>query len=147
MATCIYIIYIYLYSQLNLEGQNYLCIQLCSLLVLLRQTSEVAQNRSSTHTAQPTHVLAFLLVHHQRKNSLSDRLHSQKQSLHEMLCAELTTILTFIHLSSPTRILGSACVTIVRNADNRNGQLAVTFFVSFSGSVLDSDTAMTALQV
>ena len=38
-------------------------------------------------------------------------------------------------------------MTIVRTADNRNGQLAVTFFVSFSGSVLDSDTAMTALQV
>ena len=38
-------------------------------------------------------------------------------------------------------------MTVVRTADNRNGQLAVTFFVSFSGSVLDSDTAMTALQV
>ena len=38
-------------------------------------------------------------------------------------------------------------MTVVRTADNRNGQLAITFFVSFSGSVLDSDTAMTALQV
>ena len=64
-----------------------------------------------------------------------------------MLCAELITILTFIDISSPTRILGSACVTVVRTADNRNGQLAVTFFVSFSRAVLDSSTAMTALQV
>ena len=131
---------------IELERSKHFCVHLCSLLVLLRKTSEVAQNRSSTHTAQPTHVLAFLLVHHQRKNSLSDRLHSQKQSLHEM-CAKLTTVLTITNLSSPTRILQSACVTIVRTADNRNGQLAVTFFVSFSGSVLDSDTAMTALQV
>ena len=38
-------------------------------------------------------------------------------------------------------------MTVVRTADNRNGQLAITFFVSFSGSVLDSDTSMTALQV
>ena len=45
------------------------------------------------------------------------------------------------------RILGSACVTIVRTEDNRNGQLAVTFFVSFSGSVLSLNTAMTAIQV
>ena len=36
---------------------------------------------------------------------------------------------------------------VVRTEDNQNGQLAVKFFVSFSGSVLDSDTAMTALQV
>ena len=57
-----------------------------------------------------------------------------------------STILTITDLSSP-RILGSACVTIVRTEDNRNGQLAVTFFVSFSRAVLDSSTAMTALQV
>jgi len=38
-------------------------------------------------------------------------------------------------------------VTVVRTADNRNGQLAVTFFVSFSGSVLDVNTATTALEV
>ena len=36
---------------------------------------------------------------------------------------------------------------VVRTEDNQNGQLAVTFFVLFSGSVLDSDTAMTASQV
>ena len=48
---------------------------------------------------------------------------------------------------STIRILGSACVTVVRTADNRNGQLAVTFFVSFSGSVLDVNTATTALEV
>ena len=39
--------------------------QLCSLLVLLRQTSGLAQERSSTDTAQPTDVLVSLLVHHQ----------------------------------------------------------------------------------
>ena len=38
-------------------------------------------------------------------------------------------------------------MTVVRTADNRNGQLAVTFFVSFSRAVLDSSTAVTALQV
>ena len=42
-------------------------VQLCSLLVLLRQTSGVAQNRSSTHTAQTLHKLVLLLVHHQCK--------------------------------------------------------------------------------
>ena len=36
---------------------------------------------------------------------------------------------------------------VVRTEDNQNGQLAVTFYVSFSGSVLDSGTAMTAIQV
>lgn len=50
-------------------------------------------------------------------------------------------------LSFTTRILGTACVTIVTTADNQNGQVAVTFFISFSGSVLDSDIAMAALQV
>ena len=45
------------------------------------------------------------------------------------------------------RTLASACVTIVRTEDNRNGQLAVTFFVSFSGSALSLNTAMTAIQV
>jgi len=38
-------------------------------------------------------------------------------------------------------------VTVVRTADDRNGQLAVTFFASFSGSVLDVNTATTALEV
>ena len=38
-------------------------------------------------------------------------------------------------------------MTIVRTEDNQNGQLAVTFFISFSGSVLDSDTAVVALRV
>ena len=45
------------------------------------------------------------------------------------------------------RTLASACVTIVQTEDNRNGQLAVTFFVSFSGSALSLNTAMTAIQV
>ena len=45
-----------------------LFIQLCSLLLLLRQTSGVAQNRSSTYTAQHTDKLVFLLVHHQCKD-------------------------------------------------------------------------------
>ena len=41
-----------------------------------------------------------------------------------------------------SRILGSACMTTVRTEENQHGQLAVTFFISFSGSVLDSDTAV-----
>lgn len=55
----------------------------------------------------------------------------------------LTAIFTLTYLHNRV----SACVTIVRSADNRSGQLAVTFFVSFNGSVLDSSTTMTALQV
>ena len=48
---------------------------------------------------------------------------------------------------SNVRILGSACMMGVRTADNRDGQLAVTFFVSFGGSVLDVNTAITTLEV
>ena len=49
---------------MELENHNNF-FQLCSLLVLLRQTSGLAQERSSTDTAQPTDVLVSLLVHHQ----------------------------------------------------------------------------------
>ena len=80
-------------------------------------------------------MLVLLLVHYQCKHS-----------------AKFTILIVYIlYLSRKYltyfRIPGSACVTIVRTADNRNGQLAVTFFVSFSRSVLDLNTAMTALQV
>ena len=53
------------------------------------------------------------------------------------------TAITYLH----NRIFTSACVTIVRTEDSRNGQLAVTLYVSFNGSVLGLNTAMTALQV
>ena len=48
---------------------NVFFFQLCSLLILLRQTSGVAQNRSSMHTVQTIHMLVPLLVHHQCKHS------------------------------------------------------------------------------
>ena len=53
------------------------------------------------------------------------------------------TAIAYLH----NRISTSACVTIVRTEDNRNGQLAVTLYVSFNGSVVDLNTAMAALQV
>ena len=51
------------------------------------------------------------------------------------------TAIAYLH----NRISTSACVTIVRTEDNRNGQLAVTLYVSFNGSVVDLNTAMAAL--